>query len=209
MARQERLRNGVRRIPSSERLVTVSDEITETQWKCLGTCFGCGHEIKGGPVSEIPFPEEISDSSRKSWRNSSTKWHLKCFLCSACGKSLTGKCGMQWVDDQVLNTPMASSRIVCSECWQQYSRQKSEVEQMVNISEHCSGSQVDGLGRGSRSDGFHMRNRNGRGGGNWGIGGNGRNVGKRKGQNVCGQAKSILGAKVSMDALVREYEAFS
>jgi len=62
-----------------------------TAWD-LGTCRGCGLEIKGGRVVEVP---------------KLGKWHVDCFVCSRCEEPLAG----------VKQKKEEKKRLFCQPCW--------------------------------------------------------------------------------------------
>ena len=58
----------------------------------IGGCVGCGKEIRGGTVIEIP---------------GAGKWHGDCFCCSTCSTPLAG----------VPTKKMENGRVYCGGCW--------------------------------------------------------------------------------------------
>lgn len=68
---KEREKRGVRKVDPKS---IPQDKKTDTHWQNLGTCMGCGEQIKGGSVSE-------TDRG---------KFHADCFACGSCKKNLAG-----------------------------------------------------------------------------------------------------------------------
>merc|ERR1712146_107706 len=77
------------------------DALKDEAFHKIGACEGCGKEIRGGRVVEIP---------------GLGKFHADCFCCKSCSKPLAGE----------KNKKLEKKQVYCTPCWTKEFGQKAK-----------------------------------------------------------------------------------